>query len=218
MNMMKFSTTILSTIHFAKKGSLCLLLWLYALSTTTAQELQVKVFFASEIEVVDSLDPQTVTCTAYRIGDQIIYDSPQFLRLYPDQHYHLKFRFRMFNGLDPIDHLNYRDKQFKLVIQPSDPTKFKVNAITPRADGISVYGVSMGKTGDLAAFEIILTDPNGSTVGNGNFNLIIPTQELDLFYPNYMHEVPPDLRKMNKLLQAEKIRLQQDLLNNRQRW
>ena len=60
----------------------------------SAQDL--KPWFASEIEVVDSLDPQIMTCLAYKLGDTVIYDTPQSLRLYPNQYYHLKFRFNLF--------------------------------------------------------------------------------------------------------------------------
>ena len=180
-----------------------------------AQKINFQPWFASEIEVVDSLDPQIVTCTAYRVDGAVIYDSPQFLRLYPNQYYHLKFRFRLLNGLEEVNHLNYREKHFLLDIKPSDPAKFRINAISPKSDGVSVYGTSTGATGSLAAFEISLINPNGQVAGNGNFDLIIPTQELDLFYPNYMHEIPMEELMLENLPKKYRLQIEQFQLNSK---
>ncbi|PHN05854.1 hypothetical protein [Flavilitoribacter nigricans] len=182
----------------------------------SGQNIDIEPWFSSEIEVVDSLDPQKVICNAYRLGSTVIYDSPQFLRLYPDQYYHLKFRFRLFNGLQEIDHLNYRDQQYQLEIKPSNPHHFKINAISPQANGISVYGVSTAKTGDLAAFEVRLIDPGGQLAGNGNFDLVIPTQDLDVFYPNYMNRLPPDQLELLQdfILEDPQIRMEKFQFNS----
>lgn len=164
-----------------------LLMFVVSPNHGTSQEL-LEPWFASEIEVVDSLDPQKVICLAYRFDDTIIYDSPMLLRLYPNQYYHLKFRFRLFTKDGQVDHSNYQKKKFRLEISPSDPESFDIRQIAPHADGISLYGTCLQQSERSGAFEIRLIDPNSQLAGNGNFKLTLPNRQTDDFIPSYLHE------------------------------
>lgn len=122
----------------------------------SAQELEQLI--SSKFEVIDEQDHQFIDCNTFRFGDEVLYDNPNVVRLYENGAYRFDLNFSYFADNEIINPSNYLDKFYSITVPESAKKNYRVTAISPKGNKLSIYAIATGDPGVQDTFRIQLLD------------------------------------------------------------
>lgn len=133
----------------------CLFFWICQMPLS-AQELEQLI--SSKFEVIDEQDHQFIDCNTFRFGDEVLYDNPNVVRLYENGAYRFDLNFSYFGDNEIINPSNYLDKFYSVTVPKSSKENYRVTAISPKGNKLSIYAIATGEPGTQDTFRIQLLD------------------------------------------------------------
>lgn len=134
----------------------------------------------SRLDVVDDKDWQTIDSDTYLFGDEVLHDNPNSIRMFPDGFYRFRFRFTYFGDKNnTVTAKNYLSKRYSLQVPSSEENNYRVTAVSPSADSVSIYVVALGQASTVDTFRIQLIDERGNRLS-------------EVIYPFEIMEDDPD--------------------------
>lgn len=167
-----------SILQLRDPSLLVLLLFCFSInSALPGQELEQLI--SSKFEVIDEQDHQFIDCNTYRFGNDILYDNPNVIRLYENGAYRFDFKFSYFDKNGIINPSNYLDKFYSVQVPESIRKSYRVTAVSPKGDNLSIYAIATGDPGIQDTFRIQLLDKEAKLLA-------------DAIYPFQVREDIPD--------------------------
>lgn len=142
-----------------------------------AQELEQLI--SSKLIVNHEQDYQTLGSNTYQLDGQMLYQTPNTIRLFENNAYRFDIGFSYFGNKEIIDADNYHSLSIALLAPNTSTAQYRIRDIDP-ADGIiSVEAIAIGQAGTQDTLTLELWDKNTSTV------------MADVIYPIEVHSLDP---------------------------
>ncbi|PHN05853.1 hypothetical protein [Flavilitoribacter nigricans] len=185
-----------------------------------AQELEQLI--SSKVEIIDQQDRQFLDCNTYRFGDEVLYDNPNLIRLYENEAYRFDLNFSYFAGNSVINPRNYLDKFYSVKIPESVRENYRITAITPKGDNVSIYAIATGQAGNQDTFRIQLFDDKAELLADAIYPFQVredvPGATETAFLPMKMEYKPifvrfEDVNNPNNRIERQLLPFSPDTIN-----
>lgn len=168
--------------------SIQLSFWLWSTTMLTvalpAQELEQLI--SSKFEVIDEQDHQWLDCNTYRFGDEVLYDNPNMVRLYENGAYRFDFQFTYFGENGIITPNNYLEQFYSVQIPTSTEENYRITAISPAGDKLSIYAIATGEVGIKDTFRIQLLDDRAALLADAIYPFEVRADDPDAVGTTYL--------------------------------
>lgn len=144
----------------------CLWAWLGTILSVQLSAQDLEQLISSKFEVIDDKDHQLIDCNTYKFADEILYDNPNVVRLYENGAYRFDFRFSYFGKDEVINQTNYLNKFYSVQIPASAQENYRITAISPSGDKLSIFAIATGNPGIQDTFRIQLLDKDAELLAD----------------------------------------------------
>lgn len=157
----------------------CFLIFLSFTTSTTVNAQELQQLISSKLEVNHEQDYQMLGSNTYRLDGEMLYQTPNTIRLFENNAYRFDIGFSYFTDKEIINADNYHSRAIGLLAPNTSTAQYRIRDIDP-ADGIiSVEAIAIGQAGTQDTLTLELWDKNSSTL------------LADLIYPIEVHTLDP---------------------------